>query len=97
MLFHRRKALSPAKDALTNEDVERAYDRGVHDERRRHRSHPILGAILLVAAAIGVGEIYLAARAGSFAGGGQVVDQKLASTSGAAQPAGQGARGVVDR
>jgi hypothetical protein len=54
-----------------------AYERGRRDERTRHRSSPLLGFLLLIVAVIGGGMIYLAAREGSFAGGGQVVDKAV--------------------
>jgi hypothetical protein len=54
-----------------------AYERGRRDERTRHRSSPLLGFLVLIVAVIGGGMIYLAAREGSFAGGGQVVDKAV--------------------
>src|SRR6185312_15169294 len=45
---------------------------------------PFLTLVVLMAAAAGVGAIYLGVHEGSFSRGGQVVDQKLA---GVAQPA----------
>lgn len=68
-------------EAASEVEVERAYEQGRMDERRRHRSHPILATLMFVAAVLGVGMIYLAAREGSFSRGGAVVDQKLASAA----------------
>jgi hypothetical protein len=72
-------------------DLERAYEKGRMDERLRHRSHPILAALLFVAAVVGVGMIYLAAHEGSFSRGGAVVDQKLATAADKTQVASQDA------
>lgn len=76
-----------------NTAVRSAYDRGRRDERaRRPRRHGLgfFGVIVLVAAVVGVGAVYLGVSQGSFTRGGQVVDQKLA---GATQPA----RNAADR
>ena len=70
-----------------NSEVRQAYDRGRRDERaRRPRRHGFgfFGLIVLLAAVVGVGAVYLGVSQGSFTRGGQVVDQNL---SGAAQPA----------
>ena len=64
------------------EEVEHAYQRGRADERKRHRSHPVLATLLLLAAVLGVGSLYLAAREGSFSDAGKLVDHKLASATG---------------
>jgi len=80
-----------------NSAVREAYDRGRRDERaRRPRRHsaPFFTFIVLVAALVGVGAIYLGVSQGSFGRGGQVVDQKLA---GVAQPATQATRSAADR
>jgi hypothetical protein len=77
--------------------VRQAYDRGRRDERaRRPRRHsaPFFTFIVLVAALLGVGAIYLGVSQGSFGRGGQVVDQKLA---GVTQPATQATRSAADR
>jgi hypothetical protein len=80
-----------------NTVVRQAYDRGRRDERaRRPRRHgsPFLTLVVLLAAAAGVGAIYLGVHEGSFGRGGQVVDQKL---SGVTQPAQQATRNAADR
>jgi hypothetical protein len=80
-----------------NTAVRQAYDRGRRDERaRRPRRHsaPFFTFIVLAAALVGVGAIYLGVSQGSFGRGGQVVDQKLA---GVAQPATQATRSAADR
>lgn len=70
-------------------DVEAAYDKGRRDERSRHRSHPILTLVVAVIALVGGTMIYLAAREGSFAQGGQVVDHQLSQATQNAQVASQ--------
>ena len=80
-----------------NTAVREAYDRGRRDERaRRPRRHtsPFMALIVLVAAAAGVGAIYLGVQQGSFTRGGQVVDQKIA---GVTAPAQQATRNAADR
>ena len=71
-----------------------AYDRGRRDERARARPRRhgfgFFGLIVLVAAVVGAGAVYLGVSQGSFTRGGQVVDQKIA---GATQPA----RNAADR
>ncbi len=84
---------------LTKADIERAYERGREDERKRHRRrrHPVLGFLVFVAAVAGVAMIYLAAQQGSFTRGGQVVDQKLATAADHAQVASQDAAVAADK
>lgn len=80
-----------------NSAVRQAYDRGRRDERaRRPRRHgaPFFTFIVLAAALVGVGAIYLGVSQGSFGRGGQVVDQKLGAV---AQPATQATRSAADR
>ena len=76
---------------LTESDVKAAYERGRVDERARRRTHPILALIVFVVALIGAGMIYLAAREGSFSGGGQVIDHSIATATRPAQVARQDA------
>jgi len=73
----------------TEAEVGAAYDKGRRDERSRHRSHPILTLVVAVIALVGGAMIYLAAREGSFAQGGQVMDKQLAQASQNAQVASQ--------
>ena len=70
-------------------DVEAAYEKGRRDERSRHRSHPILTLVVAVIALVGGAMIFLAAREGSFAQGGRVMDAQLATASQTAQVATQ--------
>lgn len=88
-LFPRREAEAPA--GLTKTDLEHAYDRGRHDERKRHHSHPILGLIIAALAILGVGAVYLGLHEGSFSKAGQVVDAKLATAADRTQVASLGA------
>ncbi len=43
------------------EAVEQAFRRGREEERKRHRSHPVLATLMFLAAVVGVGMLYLAA------------------------------------
>ncbi len=86
----------PPPDAAASEgDVERAYEQGRLDERRRRRSHPIIATLVFLAAVVGVGMIYLAAREGSFTRGGELVDRKLASAADTTHQASQNAAVVA--
>ena len=76
---------------LTESDMKAAYERGRVDERARRRTHPILALIVFIVALIGAGTIYLAAREGSFSGGGQVVDHSIANATRPAEVARQDA------
>jgi hypothetical protein len=67
--------------------VDDAYNKGRHDEAKRHRSHPILMFALLLVAAVGAVSVYYAVREGSFSRGGAVVDGKLAVAASSAGPA----------
>ena len=73
----------------TESDIEAAYDKGRRDERARHRSHPVLTLVVAVIALLGGAMIYLAAREGSFARGGMVMDHQIAQASQNAQVASQ--------
>jgi hypothetical protein len=55
---------------------------------RRRRRHPMIGLLVAVVAVAGAAMLALAAREGSFARGGQVVDQNLSAAAGQAQNAG---------
>ena len=64
---------------------------GRHEERARHRGHPMIGLIVAVVALAGAAMLALAVHEGSFTRGGQVVDQNLTAVAGQAQNAGAGA------
>jgi hypothetical protein len=54
-----------------------AYERGRHEGANRRRGSPLFVLVALLAVvAVGI-VIFLAVRQGSFAGGGQVVDQQI--------------------
>jgi hypothetical protein len=61
---------------------------GHREARLRRRRHPVIGLLVGVVALAGVAMLALAAREGSFARGGQVVDQNLSAAAGRAQNAG---------
>ena len=86
--LQRKDAHTSAKSGsvLTQSDVDKAYERGRRDGRRRGLS--FLSSMVGVAALIGVGMIYLAVHEGSFAGGGDVVDHKIATATGGAMKVG---------
>jgi hypothetical protein len=88
-LFPRRDETVPA--GPTRADLDRAYERGRHDEKKRHHSHPILGLIIAAAAVVGIGAVYLGFQEGSFSKAGQVVDSNLAVAADRTQVASQDA------
>jgi len=55
---------------------------------RRRKGHPMIGLLVGLVAVAGAAMLALAAREGSFARGGQVVDQNLSAAAGQAQNAG---------
>lgn len=61
---------------------------GHREARLRRRRHPVLGLLVGIVAVAGAAMLALAAREGSFARGGQVVDQNLSAAAGQAQSAG---------
>ncbi|HEY2751666.1 hypothetical protein [Phenylobacterium sp.] len=67
-------------------DVREAYERGRKDERASRKRHPFLMTVTFVAAICGVALLALAAVNGSFASGGQVVDQNLSLAADRAGP-----------
>src|SRR5579875_1032996 len=83
-----------AHDARRDEtDVaRRAYREGERDGRRleseRHRGHPVLTVIVAILALVAIGYGFLSFQQGSFAGGGAVIDQKIAQLRGDAGQAG---------
>ncbi len=83
-----------ASRRITGRSWRDAYDRGRRDERARHGGFSLVSAVVLMAAVIGGGAIFLAAREGSFAAGGQLVDHQLTT---AADKAGTPLRGAADR
>lgn len=72
-------------------DLRQAYEMGRRDARQGRRRHPLLMALLVAVAAIGLVFLALAAVNGSFGGAGRVVDQNLATAAEQAEPVVRGA------
>jgi hypothetical protein len=66
--------------------MRQAYERGRLDERARRRRHPIMMTLTFLAAAVGAAVLAMAAKEGSFARGGVVVDQGLSQAADRAEP-----------
>ncbi len=62
---------------------------GRREERRRRRGHPIIAALVALVAVAGAAALALAAHEGSFARGGQVVDNSIAAAADQTKAAGQ--------
>ncbi|HEX8234298.1 MAG TPA: hypothetical protein VF559_13245 [Caulobacteraceae bacterium] len=85
-------------------DVREAYKKGRHDEKARHKSHPILALIVFALAVVGGIMLFLVLREGSFSSAGKVADQQVAVAKAegpdvarnAASQAGQAAREATD-
>jgi len=88
MLWNRppRRRLDGA-DAVADADVRDAYERGRRDERAARKRHPVLMTLTVLAAAAGGALLTVAAVQGSFARGGQLVDQNLSVAADRAAPA----------
>jgi hypothetical protein len=63
-------------------ELKHAYDRGRDEARARRPGFGLVGFLMLVIAACGAVLLALAAEQGSFAGGGQVIDNTLAQATG---------------
>jgi hypothetical protein len=74
-------------DGLADDELRAAYERGRRDERRGRKRHPILMTLTVVVAVLGAVLLALAAKEGSFARSGQVVDQSLTVAADRAEPA----------
>jgi hypothetical protein len=98
---HRRRGPGAARDlderdvspaAASTPDTRDAFAAGRrlgHREARlRRRGHPMIGLLVAVVALAGAAMLALAAREGSFARGGRVVDQNIQAAAGQAQNAG---------
>jgi hypothetical protein len=95
---HRRRNPDPisapgaGEPAARDPDAREAFAAGRRQGRReaqmRRRRHPVLGLLVGIVAVAGAAMLALAAREGSFARGGQVVDQNLSAAAGQAQNAG---------
>lgn len=81
-------APQPAPAPETRDAFAAGRRMGQQEARLRRRGHPVLGLLLGVVALAGAAMLALAAHEGSFARGGQVVDQNLNAAAGQAQNAG---------
>jgi hypothetical protein len=79
---------APAPSPDTREAFAAGRRLGHREARMRTRRHPVLGLQVAIVAVAGAAMLALAAREGSFARGGQVVDQNLSAAAGRAQNAG---------
>ena len=79
---------TPPPAADTRDAFAAGLRMGHREERMRRRGHPVLGLFLGVVALAGAAMLALAAHEGSFARGGQVVDQNISAATGQVQNAG---------
>lgn len=83
----RREPPMDAIDAdLGGEDLRLAYERGRRDERASRKRHPVLMTLTVAVAVVGGVVIALAAREGSFAGGGARFDEGVSVAATKAEP-----------
>lgn len=73
-------------DGLADDELRAAYERGRRDERKARKRHPVLMALTVVVAVLGVVLLGLAVKEGSFARSGQAVDQSLTVAADRAEP-----------
>lgn len=77
-------------DTRSLEDVRRdAYQRGVADERARHKRNPLISILIALCAVLGIAVIGLAIWKGSFSGAGQTLDQTADQAADQARVAGR--------
>ena len=86
MLWKRRNHISTDTMAHEQHEVRDAYERGRRDERRARRRHPIMMTLTFAAALVGGAVLVLAAKEGSFARSGGIVDHGLAVATNRAEP-----------
>jgi hypothetical protein len=77
---------SARADGVADDELRAAYERGRRDERHARKRHPILMTLTVVVAALGAVLLALAAKEGSFARSGQVVDNSLDVAAERAEP-----------
>jgi hypothetical protein len=86
---YRPKPIVGATEIAGPPDRRDAFEEGRRqgrlDERRRHRSHPLLKLAVALVAVAGAAVVALAAHEGSFSRGGAVVDHNLAAAAETAQ------------
>ena len=76
-------------DTASLEDVRRdAYQRGVADERARHKRNPLVSILIALCAVLGVAVIALAIWKGSFSGAGETLDRTAGEAADKARVAG---------
>ena len=77
-------------DTQSLEDVRRdAYERGVADERARHKRNPLVSILIALCAVLGVAVIALAIWKGSFSGAGETLDTTASQAADQARVAGR--------
>jgi hypothetical protein len=86
MLWKRRNTISHETLAHEEHEVRDAYERGRRDERRARKRHPIMMTLTFAAALVGGLVLVLAAKEGSFARSGGIVDHGLAVATNRAEP-----------
>ncbi|WP_340645027.1 hypothetical protein [Phenylobacterium sp.] len=86
MLWKRRNKIANETLAHEEHEVRDAYARGRRDERKARKRHPIMMTLTFAAALVGGVVLVLAAKEGSFARSGGIVDHGLALATDRAQP-----------
>ena len=86
MLWKRRTTISNPSLAAEEHEVQDAYARGRRDERKARKRHPIMMTLTFAVALVGAVVLALAAKEGSFARGGGIVDHGLAVATDRSQP-----------
>ena len=86
-----RTAAVPSRPAVTDpaaleHELREAYHRGRRDERARRRRSPLALLTVSLASLAGAGMLAVSAWQGSFAAGGAVVDDRLATAAQTAEP-----------
>ena len=77
-------------DNASLEEVRRdAYQRGVADERARHKRNPLVSVLIALCAVLGVAVIALAIWKGSFSGAGETLDNTASEAADQARVAGR--------
>ena len=77
-------------DTRSLEDVRRdAYERGVADERARHKRNPLVTLLIALCAVLGIAVIALAVWKGSFSGAGETLDTTAEAAADQARVAGR--------
>ena len=81
--------VTAAADSRTLEEVRRdAYQRGVADERARHKRNPLFSVLIALVAILGIAVIALAVWKGSFSEAGRTLDRTTQEAAEQAREAG---------